>query len=458
MRDLIVFFVVFALLPVCVARPFVGVLLYAWLGYMNPHRLTWGAAFDFPFAQLVAIATFVGLLVALLVDRKRLRFPLERETVLLLALWFMFFVTTFFALRPDWAWPRLEDISKIMLMTFLTIAFITDWARLRLLVLVILVSLAFYGVKGGIFAIASGGNFMVFGPPKSFIGDNTALGIALNMVLPMLFFQARIETNRHARLALRGAFALTVLAVLFTYSRGAFLGLAAVLGLLFFRLSIKLKALVIVAALVATPIVLVSLPDKFVDRVETLKTYEQDGSANARLVAWATAWEVAKDRPLTGGGFQVIDDVQIGRSYNPDFTPKTVGVHSSYFEVMAENGLVAFALFAGLLISALLTLSAIRRRLRDTPNHPGVHYSHMFQTSIFGYAVSGLFLEFASFDLYYHVIALVIVLKSLVRQELEPAADAAKVPSAAAWVAGARPAVAGGYRSGAGVRPKPRTT
>src|SRR5256885_15643793 len=78
-RDIVLVTVVFGLLPVCVARPWVGLLVWSWLGFMNPHRLTWGFAYDLPFAELVALATLAGVLFA--GDRKP--FLWTRDTMLL---------------------------------------------------------------------------------------------------------------------------------------------------------------------------------------------------------------------------------------------------------------------------------------------------------------------------------------------------------------------------------------
>ena len=49
MRDLFVTLIVLGALPFAFLRPSIGVLTFSWLSYMNPHRLTWGFAYDFPF-------------------------------------------------------------------------------------------------------------------------------------------------------------------------------------------------------------------------------------------------------------------------------------------------------------------------------------------------------------------------------------------------------------------------
>jgi probable O-glycosylation ligase (exosortase A-associated) len=423
-RDVVLFAVLLGALPVCLVRPYIGVLLWAWLGYMNPHRLTWGSAHDFPFALAVAIATLAGFAFTVVREQRFPKISWERETILLLLLWGMFILTTFFALRPDFAWPALFKISKILLMTFLTILLITDERKLRYLFLIIALSLGFYGLKGGIFSIARGGLSRVYGPEGSFIADNNAMGLALNMTLPFLFYLAKTERNWYLKRFLQVTFFSTIISVLFTYSRGALLGLVVVLGLLFLALKLRTK---IAVAMITIPLILVvmsQIPDIWFDRMDTIATYQEDSSALGRIEAWKASWRLALDRPLVGGGFNALYDPQIYLHYNPDITlmreghPDTQGAHSSYFEVLGENGFITFGIFVMLLASSIVSLRKVRRVSRENGQQRFCYYSNMLEVSLFGYAVSGAFLEFASFDLLYHVIACVILLKVLLHTEI----------------------------------------
>ena len=60
-RDLLMAVTVFGSLPLCFMRPWVGILMWSWIGYMNPHRLAFGFAYGFPWAWLVAVVTLAGL-------------------------------------------------------------------------------------------------------------------------------------------------------------------------------------------------------------------------------------------------------------------------------------------------------------------------------------------------------------------------------------------------------------
>ena len=43
--------IVFGSIPLILSRPFFGIIMWSWIAYMAPHRLTWGVAYDFPVAR-----------------------------------------------------------------------------------------------------------------------------------------------------------------------------------------------------------------------------------------------------------------------------------------------------------------------------------------------------------------------------------------------------------------------
>ena len=224
MRDLFVTLAVFATLPLILWRPWLGVLAWSWLGYMNPHRLTWGFAYDLPFAMMIALTT----LVALLASKEPKRIPWTRETILLLVLIAWMFMTTVFALWQAPAWEQWAKVLRIMLMTYVTMMLITDEHRIKMLMFVIALSLGFYGFKGGIFTLTGGSVHSVMGPAKSFIGDRNSIGLALIMTVPLLHYLQMQMTRWYARYALLAGIGLTLVAIVGTHSRGALVGIVAI--------------------------------------------------------------------------------------------------------------------------------------------------------------------------------------------------------------------------------------
>jgi probable O-glycosylation ligase (exosortase A-associated) len=408
LRDLALTALVFGALPVCFRSPYIGVLMYSWMSFMNPHRYTWGFAQQIPLIQLVAIATLAGLLFT----RDRRPLPRVKEVGLLLALWALFVLTTLTAMYPDLAWEKLGQVSKVLLMVFVTIMVCQDRARLRNLLLVTALSIGFFGLKGGIWGLAVGGEHHVLGPSLSFFGDNNGLSMALNMVLPILFYLAREERRWWMRGLLRTTFAMTVVSVLLTYSRSGFLGLMVVLSALTLRT--RAKVLVIPAALVALVAVAWFLPEKWYDRMETIQNYEEDVSANARLTSWYVGWRLALDQPILGGGFFAFSKEAFER-YVPGY-PSWHNAHSIYFHVLGEHGFTGLILFGGLILSLFGSLWAVRREARRVPGARwAVEYSHMVQASLLGYLATGTFLNLTYFDLYYVLVGVTVILRQVVR-------------------------------------------
>ena len=42
--------------------PFIGAVLWVWIGLMNPHRLGWGFAYSLPLAMAAGLVTLIGVL------------------------------------------------------------------------------------------------------------------------------------------------------------------------------------------------------------------------------------------------------------------------------------------------------------------------------------------------------------------------------------------------------------
>jgi probable O-glycosylation ligase (exosortase A-associated) len=379
---------------------------------MNPHRFTWSIAYDFPFAKIVAIVTIFGLLLT----KDKMSLPRRRETILIILLGLYFTFTSLFAFNSFAVWAQWEKVIKILIMTLVTLILINDREKLKYLVMVIAFSIGFLGIKGGIFSIATSGQYRIYGPEGSFFGDNNDLALALNMILPMLFYLARDEENRYLKMACWFTFVMSIVAVIFTYSRGGFLTLVGVLTILTFKSRYKVLAfsMIFFIAIISTPFI----PAKWFDRIESIKAYEQDRSALGRINAWYTAWNIAKDRPFVGGGFETFTR-EVFSLYAPD--PEDVhDVHSIYFEILGEHGIIAFVLFVILITSTVSSTQRLKKITENDVRFKWVeNYSNMFQISLIAYMIGGIFLGRAYFDLFYHIVAMVVIMKVLVEKEKE---------------------------------------
>ncbi len=427
-RDILLAGGILASVPFCFVYPWVGVLMWSWLAYGNPHRLTWDFAFDLPFALAVAGATLAGFLFT----RERRPFVWTREYFVLGLLWAWFGVSTMLAMYPEAAWEKFMEFSKVLAMALLVVPLFQDRQRLRILVFTVGASLGFYGVKGGLFVLGTGGSWMVLGPRGSFFESNTELALVLNMALPILFYLAKEETRRWLRLTLWGAFALTMVAVPFTYSRGGVLGLAVVLMVLFVKA--RRRFLFVPVALAGLLAFTQFAPQQWVERMQTLETYQEDESANLRLMSWRVGMLIAADRPLAGGGFRVFVHRATYDIYMPEY-PRGFGhdAHSIYFNLLGEHGWIGLGLFVLLVTLVMGRLYGIRRLARSRPEIAwAANYAHMIQASLATYLVTGAFLSVAYFDLTYQLLILVPLIHTLAARQLaEQEAPAVTAPVAA---------------------------
>jgi O-antigen ligase len=132
------------------------------------------------------------------------------------------------------------------------------------------------------------------------------------------------------------------------------------------------------------------------------------------------------DYPVTGGSFNALPDVEIFQRYQNEPLPGgflSSGPHSIYFQILEEQGFVGLALYLSLVASCWASLLGLRRRSGRSPSSRWiVPYTHMIEVSLFGFLVSGAFLGLANFDLFYQLVAMVIILKMLYRSATPVAA------------------------------------
>jgi putative inorganic carbon (hco3(-)) transporter len=423
LRDLFLFGVLAVLVFTVPRRPFVGAMAWVVFGIMNPHRLTWGAAYDFPFSQVIALLTLVGIVFTK--EHRKLKGGLAAALLVVLFLWTS--LNSVFAFYPAESFQYLDRVFKVYLMTFILLLLTHTREQVNALIWCLVVSLGFYGTKGGVFVFVTLGGHMVNGPPGSVMEGNNSLGVGLVIVIPLMYYLLQVSTNRWVRWGLMGSMALCTISVLGSYSRGALLAIVAMGGLLWLRGKHKLPLLVglLVFALVAVPF----MPDRWFDRMNTLKTYDQDASAMGRINAWHAAFNIAKDRVPLGGGLEW-QGIETSRRYSP--VPDQVLVaHSIYFQVVGAVGFIGLGLFLWFWWLVWRLCSTLRR---ETHGRADLHWAHvlasMVQVSLVGYLIGGAFLDLAFWDLPYYLFAAACCAQYAVRQTSaeRPAAVAQPAP------------------------------
>lgn len=401
LRDLLILAIMGATLPYVFRHVFIGVLLWTWIGIMNPHKLAYGFMHNAPVAMVVALITFIGLLTT----KDRVKFDWSAPMLVLLGLVLWMALTTAFGFFPAESMSQLVKVLKIQLMIFIAAAVLYKHVHIRLFIWINVLSLGFYGFKGGLYTIATAGGGRVWGPPGGFIEGNNELALALIMTIPLMNFLRITTPHVWLKRILLLVMVLSAISAIGTQSRGALLALSAMSVLLWWRAPHKL-ANAFMLSLVGL-VILAMMPEAWYDRMATIQSYEEDGSAMGRINAWITMANLANDR-FFGGGFYVQHPLVFGL-YAPD-PSNPLAAHSIYFQMLGEHGYVGLGLFLLVWFMAWRWAGRLRRGTHKDPETGWLyHFGSMVQVSLVGYAVGGAFLSLAYFDLPYNILVMLVI-------------------------------------------------
>jgi len=196
-----------------------------------------------------------------------------------------------------------------------------------------------------------------------FYSDHTSYGAMLVMFLfPIIFFLIKKHENIIARSLTQVVLILFVLAIIFSYTRAAWLSLFAALGIwLLVILRIKIRT-VIISGIVSF-LILFSLQNKIVDalhsnesessgklseHVESMANITSDASNLERINRWKCALRMFQEKPFWGWGpgtykFQY---APFQFSYDRTIISTDFGdlgnAHSEYLGPLSESGVIGF--------------------------------------------------------------------------------------------------------------------
>lgn len=432
MRDIALLLLFCPMLIISVRYVHLGTMLWAWTALAGPTSLLYGVASDFPFNKAAAAATII----ALVADRTKRKFFLDGFFVLFTLFVLQGVLSFSFGLTDI---PRTYDLLDKMVKIWVLCAIMRTANRDRLqihaMVIVFTFSLGLHGALEGMKYVLSGGGHKVV--PSGVIGDNNYLALAALMVLPFFIYLFNTSKNRLFRVIVAGNAVACFIGVIATASRGGLIGLGVLAAMLL--IEGKRKGLTVLAiAFVAIGLV-VFAPSRWVDRMETIQTVENDGSFMSRVASWKMNTILALDRPFLGGGYSALEDGRVHREYLPmfnmlDFIPtdppaSVLAAHSIYFSVLGDLGFIGFIVFLCMLGSSYFNVKRIRAIADSNPEQVWARELSMaFRRSLLIYLVVGAALSAAYFEIVYIQLALISVL----RRAVEEAAARKAVPAGTA--------------------------
>jgi O-antigen ligase len=266
----------------------------------------------------------------------------------------------------------------------------------------------------------------------TFLGDENDLAIACDMAFPFAYL-AISRYRGGKRLLCIAAAALLVAGVVASFSRGGFLGLAA--GFAYCVLTGQRRLRSIAIAITVSLTFLLLVPRRYVSELQTMSETET-GTAENRFFLWTAATLMWMDHPVFGVG-PGNSKFLLGE-YNPKPTAGGLfsspfytdriwsmrALHSLYFELLSERGIVGVVLFGIMAVDHYRGLRRIRRgmsKVRGIAGSSLVVDSHLYTralaASMTGLLVAGGFLSMLNYPYFWFFGALAVALDRAVRGE-----------------------------------------
>jgi O-antigen ligase len=241
-------------------------------------------------------------------------------------------------------------------------------------------------------------NYRIGGP----IGDPNFFAQIMVVLVPISLERTLREKRILLRAASAWALIVSVLCVIFTYSRGGLLALVVCLAVWFVLnppRRLQLPALIIGGVLVLIYVV----PASYYDRVLSLSQVFQsqgtlrttDPSLQGRISENLAAWDMFRSNPVFGVGWNTYP-------YLFPFYSKDIGLanvatereaHNLYLEVAAESGIVGLLAFGLILFSSLREIVLARRQFIEAKMTEYAAMTTAFGVGFLGYLAAAAFIH-----------------------------------------------------------------
>lgn len=436
MRDLVLLSILPFVIYAMAKRPFIGIGLWIWTALFYPNAWVYGAAGHLRYNLLftsVAILSYV-------VMKHKPKFVLGALGAMVLLFFFWTTVSTAMTLAPpERSWDIWTRFAKVITLFVFVLLVIEKKLHVDFILWCVVLSVGFYANLEALKFIASGGGHKIAGFPGHVLGDRNELAVAFVMTLPICYYLLGEykERSRIIGLGLLATMCLLVAGVIGTQSRGGFIALAGFGGYLFIKSERKITMAVLAGVLILGLSQIIS--EDWSSRMNTIESADADASFMGRVVAWKLSFILAVQNPFFGGGFKSLEFFPVWAELSRDFfsyewfytgdalpnTEVARAAHSVYFQVLGEHGFAGLAIFLTCLAGAFIKASRLARKVRQLGGPDWIRsVATMLQLSLFAYALGGAALSFAYFELYYAIVALLIVLDA----RILPAALRAQTP------------------------------
>jgi putative inorganic carbon (HCO3(-)) transporter len=397
--------------------PFEALLFYLWIAYFRPETWMWNPGV----IAVLNLSFTVGVYLLIRSLPSLGKAPFDLRSMMLLAFLALTGLSAWNAEVSEAAFSRWIDFSKTLAVSYLLYVLASeDLKKFRMTIVVIAFSQGFESIKQGYAGLLlnPGGVNMNRMPH---LGDNNGVAVGMLLLATLFIALARTASTKWER-RLHLLFLVGVLArSIMTYSRGAFLALAALAIVYVVRSNQKMKTFIGVAVISA--VILPVLPPTFWERMNTMNVTSEDQldtSSVSRLHFWRVATQMAADHPILGIGYDSFNATYDDYDFSLGFYGKARSVHSMWFGVLSEVGYPALLLFIGMFVLALTGMQRVAAWARrgELPMEY-YHYAVALQVAFVAAAVGGSFLPWQYVEMLWHFIGLTMALRALALKNLQ---------------------------------------
>ena len=381
MLDVALFLTVMAMFLLGLRRPFIWVLAYLYIDILAPQKIGWTLTPMLPISLIAFLLAFAGW--AFADPKSDTKFTLRQGIMCaLLAYCFMTLQWADFPIEAhekwDWVWKAL------VFAIFLPVTLITR-LRIEAAALVLVLTAGAIIISAGMKTALGGGgyeNLYLFVNDNSNIYESSTLATVSIALIPIILWFTKHGTIFPPDWRVKTFAGLLIFACLLipigTEARTGLLCIG-VLGILMLR-DVRNRLMYVMAAGALGVAALPFLPASYYERMATLGSVESDESASTRMQVWMWTLDYVSEHPL-GGGF----DAYRGNKFTyrmpvtreeggalvteiQDVTDAGRAYHSSFFEMLGEQGWPGLIMWLSLHALGLLQTERIRRKWRDRTN------------------------------------------------------------------------------------------
>lgn len=231
------------------------------------------------------------------------------------------------------------------------------------------------------------------GRVSSFFSDGpNVFSVYLLLLFPLCLYLLTAAKRLHSRFFALFPLALTVVALIYTWSRGAWVG-AIVAFLFFIILAFRQRPTVLLLILAVVPLVLLFLPDSAIQYRFASIGNLADTSIAFRLSTWKGAWNLFTDHFFAGVGAGTVSFAHAYPAYALPGTETVAHAHNLFLEMGIELGV--FAPVVLLLLIAVLTAITFTR-----PICRGTNDLRLLQIACFASVIGALTQSMADYIFY----------------------------------------------------------